>query len=113
MRLTLVNKILRKIRKLFYLNQIRLGPRFGRLRSMLSAGHKAIAIPSATALKESDLKVLENHVVHIYPDQDRAGEALYDRLVHASLKYSFTLVRHQLPPDCKDFSDLYLRSLIL
>jgi DNA primase len=81
--------------------------------SMLSAGHKAIAIPSATALKESDLKVLENHVVHIYPDQDRAGEALYDRLVHASLKYSFTLVRHQLPPDCKDFSDLYLKSLIL
>ena len=79
--------------------------------SMLSAGHKAIAIPSATALKESDLKVLENHVVHIYPDQDRAGEALYDRLVHASLKYSFTLVRHQLPADCKDFSDYYLQML--
>ena len=26
-----MNKILRKIRKIFYLNQIRLGPRFGRL----------------------------------------------------------------------------------
>ena len=26
-----MNKILRKVRKIFYLNQIRLGPRFGRL----------------------------------------------------------------------------------
>ena len=75
---------------------------------MLSAGHKAIAIPSATALRESDLKVLEKYVVHIYPDQDKAGEALYERLVQASLRFKFTLVRHQLPMGCKDFSDFYL-----
>ena len=31
-----MNKILRKIRKIFYLNQIRPGPRFGRLPSNLS-----------------------------------------------------------------------------
>ena len=31
LRLTLMNKILRKNRKTFYLNQIRLGPRVGRL----------------------------------------------------------------------------------
>ena len=30
-----MNKILRKIRKIFYLNQIRLGPRFGRLLTIL------------------------------------------------------------------------------
>jgi uncharacterized membrane protein YgcG len=30
-----MNKILRKIRKIFYLNQIRLGPRFGRLRTII------------------------------------------------------------------------------
>jgi len=30
-----MNKILRKIRKAFYLNQIRPGPRFGRLRISL------------------------------------------------------------------------------
>ena len=76
--------------------------------SMLSAGHKAIAIPSATLLQESDLKVLKKHVVHIYPDQDRAGEALYNRLVEASLHIGFTLVRHQLPMGCKDFSEFYL-----
>ena len=76
--------------------------------SMLSAGHKAIAIPSATLLQESDLKVLKKHVVHIYPDQDKAGEALYNRLVEASLHIGFTLVRHQLPMGCKDFSEFYL-----
>lgn len=76
--------------------------------SMLSSGHKAIAIPSATLLQESDLKVLEKHVVHIYPDQDKAGEALYNRLVEASIHLGFTLVRHQLPMGCKDFSDYYL-----
>jgi DNA primase len=76
--------------------------------SLLSAGHKAIAIPSATLLQESDLKVLEKHVVHIYPDKDKAGEALYNRLVDASIHIGFTLVRHQLPMGCKDFSDYYL-----
>ena len=76
--------------------------------SMLSSGHKAIAIPSATLLQESDLKVLAKHVVHIYPDQDKAGEALYNRLVDASIHIGFTLVRHQLPKGCKDFSDYYL-----
>ena len=36
-------------------------------------------------------------VFHIFPDQDAAGEQLYNRLVEASIKYGFTLVRHQLP----------------
>ena len=36
LRLTLMNKILRKIRKTFYLNQIRPGPRFGRLPTILN-----------------------------------------------------------------------------
>lgn len=79
--------------------------------SMLSSGHKAIAIPSATALNESDLKLLDKYVVHIYPDQDRAGEQLYERLLQASIHLGFTLIRHQLPPDCKDYSDYYLRML--
>ena len=79
--------------------------------SMLSSGHKAIAIPSATALNESDLKVLDKYVLHIFPDQDRAGEQLYERLLQASIHLGFTLVRHQLPADCKDYSDFYLQTL--
>ena len=82
--------------------------------SMLSAGHKAIAIPSATLLTRKDEKVLGalaselGTSFHIFPDQDTAGEKLYNRLVEASIKYGFTLVRHQLPLGCKDFSDFYL-----
>ena len=85
--------------------------------SMLSAGHKAIAIPSATLLTREDEKVLGalaselGTPFHIFPDQDAPGEQLYNRLVEASIKYGFTLVRHQLPPSCKDFSDYYLQML--
>ena len=83
--------------------------------SMLSAGHKAIAIPSATLLSRKDEKVLGalaqelGTPFHIFPDQDAPGEQLYNRLVEASVRYGFTLLRHQLPAGCKDFSDLYLQ----
>ena len=82
--------------------------------SMLSAGHKAIAIPSATLLSKKDIEILStlnsqlSTVFHIFPDQDAAGEQLYNRLVEASIHHGFTLVRHQLPTGCKDFSDFYL-----
>ena len=85
--------------------------------SMLSAGHKAIAIPSATLLSKRDIEILStlnaqlSTVFHIFPDQDAPGEQLYNRLVQASIKHGFTLVRHQLPPSCKDFSDYYLQML--
>ena len=86
--------------------------------SMLSSGHKAIAIPSATALNEDEFGRLwkslshQPSALHLYPDNDKAGEALYNRLLEASIHFGFTLVRHQLPPTCKDFSDFYLQSLI-
>lgn len=85
--------------------------------SMLSAGHKAIAIPSATLLSKKDIEILTtlssqlSTVFHIFPDQDAPGEQLYNRLVEASAKYGFPILRHQLPKDCKDFSDYYLKSL--
>lgn len=85
--------------------------------SMLSAGHKAIAIPSATLLSKKNIEILStlhsqlSTVFHIFPDQDAAGEQLYNRLVEASIHHGFTLVRHQLPAGCKDFSELYLQRL--
>ena len=74
--------------------------------AMLSAGHKAIAIPSATLLTQdvrskmadgrsnSSLLTLNSSLgitFHMFPDRDAPG--------------------HQLPPDCKDFSDYYLTHL--
>ena len=80
--------------------------------AMLSSGHKAIAIPSATLLSRKDAEQLSTlHAqlstrFHMYPDRDEPGERLFRRLqqVLPSLEH------HQLPPGCKDFSDYYLQS---
>ena len=77
--------------------------------ALLSAGHKAIAIPSATLLKKNDLQPLLTinskllTQFHMYPDRDLPGERLFLQL--QSLLPN--LQHHHLPPDCKDYSDLY------
>ena len=79
--------------------------------AMLSAGHKAIAIPSATLLTKKDVEQLSiiNSQLSIsfemFPDRDEPGERLFLQLQ----KVLPSLVHHQLPQDCKDFSDLYLK----
>ena len=91
--------------------------------AMLSAGHKAIAIPSATLLTRQDIELLKHlgdspsvirsaahsgdsprYTFHMYPDRDAPGERLFLQLKQLLP----SLVHHQLPPDCKDFSDYYL-----
>ena len=80
--------------------------------AMLSAGHKAIAIPSATLLKTEDKKWLaelgERLQIewHMFPDRDAPGESLFLQLKEILP----SLVHNQLPPDCKDFSEYYLKS---
>ena len=78
--------------------------------SLLSAGHKAIAIPSATLLSKKDVNLLQTLSSELsvryemYPDRDVPGERLFMQLKEVLPQ----LVHHQLPPDCKDFSDYYL-----
>ena len=78
--------------------------------AMLSAGHKAIAIPSATLLKPEDKQLLMDIErlyqveFHMFPDQDVPGESLFMQLKEMLPQ----LVHHQLPPSCKDFSEYYL-----
>ena len=82
--------------------------------ALLSAGHKAIAIPSATLLTKKDKELLssleasprgglEGVSFHMYPDQDAPGERLFLQL-HKVLP---TLVHHQLPEGCKDYGEYY------
>ena len=77
----------------------------------LSAGHKAIAIPSATLLKPKDVKMLEalnrelETPFHMAPDRDEPGERLFLQLQ----KVLPNLEHHQLPKGCKDYSDYYLK----
>ena len=79
--------------------------------AMLSSGHKAIAIPSATLLKPEDLEPLRGHELHIYPDNDEPGERLYQSLVPLATSLGCCLIRHQLPDGCKDYSDYYLKTI--
>ena len=78
--------------------------------AMLSAGHKAIAIPSATLLKRKDVELLSTLNAKLstgfamFPDCDAPGERLFLQLREVLP----SLVHHQLPPGCKDFSDYYL-----
>lgn len=72
--------------------------------AMMSVGHKAIAIPSATLLKEDDLHLLQDLNLHIFPDADEPGERLYLELKDKLPQ----LVRHQLPDGCKDFSEYFV-----
>ncbi len=89
--------------------------------AMLSAGHKAIAIPSATLLTKKDVELLQGlssgaspfgdvggaPSFHMYPDRDAPGERLFLQLQQVLP----TLQHHQLPPDCKDFSEYYVKGL--
>ena len=77
--------------------------------ALLSAGHKAIAIPSATLLKRKDIEILStlnskrSTEFHMYPDRDAPGERLFLQLQ----KVLPTLVHHQLPEGCKDYGEYY------
>lgn len=77
--------------------------------SLLSAGHKAIAIPSATLLSKKNVELLQalssEHSVRfeMWPDNDEPGERLFLQLQQVLPG----LVRHQLPQGCKDFSEYY------
>ena len=90
--------------------------------AMLSAGHKAIAIPSATLLSKKDKELLStlnfplaqrslarqelSIKFAMFPDNDVPGERLFLQLKEVLPD----LVHYQLPPDCKDFSDYYLKT---
>ena len=79
--------------------------------AMLSAGHKAIAIPSATLLSQKDKELLLSLSLalsfNMYPDRDAPGERLFLQLQRVLP----TLVHHQLPPGCKDYSEFYIKRL--
>ena len=81
--------------------------------SLLSAGHKAIAIPSATLLSKKDVELLQTLSSELsvryemYPDRDEPGERLFMQLKEVLP----ALEHHQLPPGCKDYSEYYLSKL--
>ena len=81
--------------------------------AMLSAGNKAIAIPSATLLMAKDVKMISELVnrlstpLHMFPDRDEPGERLFMQLKQLLPN----LEHHQLPLGCKDFGEWWGKSL--
>lgn len=78
----------------------------------LSSGVKAVSIPSATLLSHSDMQLLSQYVspsskLIIYPDQDDAGEKLYEELLHVANDIGRCLIRRDLPKGCKDFGEYW------
>ena len=75
---------------------------------MLSAGRKAVAIPSATSLTMDDIRLLTHGLpdgvsLHMAPDNDRPGMELFQ-----ALKRFFPRLRgHVLPEGVKDFGELW------
>ena len=57
--------------------------------AMLSAGHKAIAIPSATLLSQKDIEQLS--------------------IINSQLSISYHMFPDREPPGCKDFSEFYIK----
>lgn len=85
--------------------------------AMLSDGHKAIAIPSATLLTAADRALLAQYLtpewggtLHVFPDQDDAGARLFSQLVQLANDLHVTIVGHDLPEGCKDYADYYVNS---
>lgn len=71
--------------------------------AMMSSGRKAIAIPSATLLKDKDIEPLKGLNLHMAPDQDKPGERLFLELRERLPQ----LVHHQLPSGFKDVGAYY------
>ena len=82
--------------------------------SMLSSGHKAIAIPSATLLSKKDVELLQalsselSVRFEMWPDNDAPGERLFLQLKEVLP----SLICHQLPQNCKDYSEYYLTQIL-
>jgi len=78
--------------------------------ALMSMGHKAVAIPSATLLKTRDASLLAHRNLCMYPDADAAGEHLYEKLCALLAPYDTTVTRLPLPEGSKDVSEWYGKS---
>lgn len=75
--------------------------------ALLSAGKKAVALPSATILPLYDLMELSKFELHMYPDHDDAGKKAYRALRQFFINHYAILKEEQLPKGIKDFSEYY------
>lgn len=76
--------------------------------AMLSSGLKAVAIPSATIQPLEDLILLKNYDLHMYPDQDDAGQRAFTEVRSFFVKNYSWLKAEKLPAGVKDYCEYYI-----
>ena len=76
--------------------------------ALLSAGKKAVAIPSATILPKNDLLDLAIYKLHMYPDKDDAGRKAYLNLRRYFINHYAIIKEEMLPDGVKDYSELFI-----
>ena len=81
--------------------------------ALLSADMKAVAIPSANILPLEDLVLLRNFDLHMYPDQDDAGQRAFMDLRRFFVNNYSSLKAETLPDSMKDFCDYYINVLVV
>ena len=73
--------------------------------AMLSDGHHAIAIPGANNYKDEFAKYLERFVLTMFPDNDKPGAGLYDKMLK-NLKCS--IFKREIPDGFKDYAEYHI-----
>ena len=76
--------------------------------ALLSSGKRAVAIPSATILPQTDLLDLVTYNLYMYPDQDKAGKDAFINLRKYFINHFGNIREEKLPNGCKDFSEYYV-----
>ncbi len=79
--------------------------------ALLSTGKNAVAIPSATILPKEDLVMLKSFDLHMYPDQDEAGQKAYRELKRYFINNYTTVKAEKLPEGIKDYCNYYIKTL--
>jgi DNA primase len=76
--------------------------------ALLSAGYNAVAIPSASNIPEKELPLLTKYSLHMFPDNDEAGQMAFAKLRSMMIRRGSTVIRERVPSEYKDFGAYYL-----
>lgn len=75
----------------------------------LSIGKKAVAIPGASSYKEEYTHMLKYYNIKLIPDNDSAGNSFVEYIKNSFMPFCVNVNVFNLPEDCKDFSDYYIK----
>jgi DNA primase len=77
--------------------------------ALLSSGHNAVALPSATLIPEQDLYLLREYNLKMFPDVDRnnVGMKCFYEIQSMLIRFGSKIEKLTLPLGFKDYGDFY------